>query len=107
MEGCTALVVPLVTQLKTCSPLQRLDAKPRSALKPRRSAGTATYHNVRTGETNSITTGESKNENAIPVRSYRSVLNAYVNNPESKFNGPGGHQCRSWTRGILQRMHVA
>ena len=68
---------------------------------------TATYHNVRTGETNSITTGESKNENVIPVRSYRSVLNAYVNNPESKFNGPDGHQCRSWTRGILQRMHVA
>ena len=67
---------------------------------------TATYHNVRTGETNSITTGESKNENVIPVRSYRSVLNAYVNNPESKFNGPDGHQCRSWTRGILQRMHV-
>lgn len=66
----------------------------------------ATYHNVRTGETNSITTGESKNENVIPVRSYRSVPNAYVNNPESKFNGPDGHQCRSWTRGILQRMHV-
>jgi len=66
----------------------------------------ATYHNVRTGETNSITTGESKNENVIPVRSYRSVLNAYVNNPESKFNGPDGHQCRSWTRGILQRMHL-
>ena len=54
-----------------------------------------------------FTTGESKNENVIPVRSYRSVLNAYVNNPESKFNGPDGHQCRSWTRGILQRMHVA
>jgi hypothetical protein len=68
---------------------------------------TATYHNVRTGETNSITTGESKNENVVPVRSYRSVLNADVNNPESKFNGPDGHQCRSWTRGILQRMHVA
>jgi len=67
---------------------------------------TATYHNVRTGETNSITTGESNNENVIPVRSYRSVLNAYMNNPESKFNGPDGHQCRSWTRGILQRMHV-
>jgi hypothetical protein len=68
--------------------------------------GAATYHNVRTGETNSITTGESNDRNIIPVRSYRSVLNAYVNNPESKFLGPDGHQCRSWTRGILQRMHV-
>ena len=68
---------------------------------------TARYHNVRTGETNSITTGESNNENVVPVRSYRSVLNAYVNNAESKFNGPDGNQCRPWTRGILQRMHVA
>lgn len=42
----------------------------------------------------------------IPVRSYRSVVNAYVNNAESKFTGPDGHQCRPWTRGILQRMHV-
>jgi hypothetical protein len=67
---------------------------------------TARYHNVRTGETNSITTGESNNENVIPVRSYRSVLNAYVNNAESKFNGPDGNQCHPWTRGILQRMHV-
>ena len=40
------------------------------------------------------------------MRSYRSVLNAYVNNAESKFNGPDGNQCRPWTRGILQRMHV-
>ena len=45
-------------------------------------------------------------EKVIPVRSYRSVVNAYVNNAESKFNGPDGSQCRSWTRGILQRMHV-
>jgi hypothetical protein len=67
---------------------------------------TATYHNVRTGEINSITTGESCGENVVPVRSYRSVLNAYVKNPESKFNGPDGNQCRPWTRGILQRMHV-
>ena len=42
----------------------------------------------------------------IFVRSYRSVVNAYVNNAESKFNGPDGFQCRSWTRGFLQRMHV-
>ena len=42
----------------------------------------------------------------IPVRSYRSVLNAYANNAESKFNGPDGKQCGSWTRGILQRMQV-
>ena len=40
------------------------------------------------------------------MRSYRSVVNAYVNNAESKFNGPDGNQCHPWTRGILQRMHV-
>jgi len=66
----------------------------------------ATYYNVRTGGPYSITTGESNSENEIPVRSYRSVVNAYVNNAESKFNGPDGNQCRSWTRGILQRMHL-
>ena len=49
----------------------------------------ATYYNVRTGETCRITTGESKSKNVIPVRSYRSVLDGYVNNAESKFN---------WTR---------
>ena len=65
----------------------------------------ATYHNVRSGESYSITTGESKGDE-IPVRSYRSALNAYVNNAESKFNGPDGKQCCSWTRGMLQRMHV-
>jgi len=53
-----------------------------------------------------ITTGDSTSKNIIPVRSYRSVLNAYVNNAESKFNGPDGKQCCSLTRGILQRMHV-
>ena len=66
----------------------------------------ATYYNVRTGERYSITTGQSGSENVIPVRSYRSVVNAYVNNAESKFNGPDGNQCHPWTRGILQRMHV-
>ena len=45
-------------------------------------------------------------KNVIPVRSYRSVLNAYVNNAESKFNGPDGKQCCSWTRGMLQRTHI-
>ena len=64
--------------------------------------GNATYYNVRTGETCRITTGESKSRNVIPVRSYRSVLNAYVNNPESKFNGPDGKQCWIWTRGMLE-----
>ena len=66
----------------------------------------ATYYNVRSGEPCSITTGESGTYNVIPVRSYRSVVNAYVNNAESKFNGPDGNQCHPWTRGILQRMHV-
>jgi hypothetical protein len=67
---------------------------------------TATYYNVRTGEPCRITTGDSTRKNVIPVRSYRAVLNAYVNNAESKFNGPDGNQCCSWTRGMLQRMHV-
>src|SRR5215468_7319471 len=67
---------------------------------------TAAYYNVRSGEPYSITTGESDSDNVIGVRSYRSVVNAYVNNAESKFNGPDGNQCHLWTRGILQRMHV-
>jgi hypothetical protein len=66
----------------------------------------ATYYNVRSGEPCSITTGESGSDNVLPVRSYRSVVNAYVNNAESKFNGPDGSQCHPWTRGILQRTHV-
>ena len=67
---------------------------------------TATYFNVRTGKPSRITTGELTGKGTIPVRSYRSVLNAYVNNAESKFDGPDGKQCCSWTRGILQRTHV-
>ncbi len=50
------------------------------------------------GEPGRITTGDSTSKNIIPVRSYRSVLNAYVNNAESKFNGPDGKQCCSWMR---------
>ena len=53
----------------------------------------ATYYNVRSGEPCSITTGESGTDNVIPVRSYRSIVSAYVNNAESKFNGPDGNQC--------------
>jgi len=48
----------------------------------------------------------STRKGVVTVRSYRSVLNAYVNNAESKFDGPDGKQCCSWTRGILQRTHV-
>jgi len=66
---------------------------------------TATYFNVRTGEPCRITAGEP-GKGTVPVRSYRSVLNAYVNNAESKFDGPDGQQCCSWTRGILQRTHI-
>jgi hypothetical protein len=64
------------------------------------------YFNVRTGKPCRITTGELTSKRTIPVRSYRSVLNAYVNNAESKFIGPDGKQCSSWTRGILQRTHI-
>jgi hypothetical protein len=67
---------------------------------------TATYFNVRTGKPCRITAGEPNSKGAIAVRSYRSVLNAYVNNAESKFDGPDGRQCCSWTRGMLQRTHI-
>lgn len=66
----------------------------------------ATYYNVRTGETRRISIRDCDNKDCIPVRSYRSVLNAYVNNAECKFNGPDEKQCWVWTRGMLQRMHV-
>jgi hypothetical protein len=71
----------------------------------------ATYYNVRSGDSYSITTGESGSVNVIPVRSYRSVVNAYVNNAESKFNVPTGtnvtpgpeaysKECMSWPGNI-------
>jgi hypothetical protein len=67
---------------------------------------TATYFNVRTGKPCRITAGEPISKGVIPVRSYRSVLNSYVNNAESKFDGADGKQCCSWTRGMLQRTHI-
>ncbi len=66
----------------------------------------AEYFNVRTGKPCQITTRHSKSKNVVPVRSYRDVLNSYVNNPETKFNGPDGFRCGFGTRGILQRKHV-
>jgi len=66
----------------------------------------ATYSNVRTGEECRVTTGESKDPKIIPVKSYREILHQYLCNPESKFNGPDGKRCDSWTRGILQRRHI-
>lgn len=66
----------------------------------------ATYYNVRTGKPCSITVGQGTSPNLVPVKSYRQILNAYVNNPESKFLGPGGNRCNLYTRGILQRDHV-
>jgi len=66
----------------------------------------ARYYNVRTSKPCRITTGEPTSKGMIAVRSYRSVLNAYVNNAEAKFDGPDGKQCCSWTRGMLQRTHI-
>src|SRR5713226_6807062 len=63
-------------------------------------------HNVRTGKPCRITTSHTKSKNVVPVLSYRDVLNSYVNNPETKFNGPDGLRCGFGTRGILQRKHV-
>ena len=67
---------------------------------------TATYFNVRTGKACRITAKEPTSKEIVPVRPYRSVLNAYVNNAEAKFDGPDGKQCCSWTRGMLQRTHI-
>jgi hypothetical protein len=53
-----------------------------------------------------IAVGEPTSKRIFAVRSYRSVLNAYVNNAESKFDAPDGKQCCSWTRGMLQRTHI-
>ena len=50
----------------------------------------AEYFNVRTGKSCRITVGDSRSKNVVAVRSYRAVLNSYVNNPETKFNGPSG-----------------
>ena len=66
----------------------------------------ATYYNVRTGNPCRITTGEGTPPKAVPVKSYRYILNTYINNPEAKFLGPGGNQCNLQTRGILERDHV-
>jgi hypothetical protein len=66
----------------------------------------AKYYNVRTGKTCRITLGKSKNASVVKVKSYRQILNAYVNNPEAKFLGPGRNRCNLYTRGILQRDHV-
>src|SRR5208337_3634910 len=65
-----------------------------------------TYYNARTGEECRITTGEGKDPRVVPVKTYREILHQYLNNPESKFNGPDGRPCDSWTRGILQRRHI-
>jgi hypothetical protein len=66
----------------------------------------ATYYNVRTGQPIRITAAKGTSRKAVPVKSYRHILNTYINNPEAKFLGPGGNQCNLHTRGILQRDHV-
>ena len=67
----------------------------------------AEYFNVRTGKPCRITTAtNSRSKNVVAVRSYRDVVNSYVNNPETKFNGPSGRPCGFGTRGVLQRKHV-
>jgi hypothetical protein len=66
----------------------------------------ATYYNVRTGKSCRITVGKSTSRTVVPVKSYRHILNTYVNNPESKFVAPGGNRCNLDTRGILERDHV-
>jgi len=41
----------------------------------------ATYYNARTGKTCRIILGKNTSPNVVPVRSYRQMLNAYVNKP--------------------------
>ena len=65
----------------------------------------ATYYNVRTGEECGITVGDRR-KGRIPVKTYREILHQYLYQPESKFAGPDGHPCDSWTRGVLQRRHI-
>lgn len=66
----------------------------------------ATYYDVRTGKKCSITTGD-RTKNRIPVKTYREILHQYLYHPECKFAGPDGHPCDPWTRGLLQRRHIA
>jgi hypothetical protein len=41
------------------------------------------------------------------VKTYRDVLHQYLYHPECKFAGPDGRPCGPWTRGVLQRRHIA
>jgi len=42
----------------------------------------------------------------VVVKSYRDVLEAYVNHPEDKLAGPDGEPCGPQTRGLLRRREV-
>ena len=66
----------------------------------------AIYYNVRRAHPCRITVGKNTDSDVVPVKSYRHILNTYVNNPESKFLAPGGNRCDLYTRGILERDHV-
>jgi hypothetical protein len=57
----------------------------------------ATYYNVRTGKKVCIAFGRSTGPNVVPVKSYRQILDVYLNNPEAKFLGPGGNRCNPFT----------
>jgi len=66
----------------------------------------AVYYNVRTAQECRITTGNRK-KGRIRVKTYREILHQYLYHPESKFAGPDGKPCDPWTRGELQRRHIA
>jgi hypothetical protein len=66
----------------------------------------ATYYNVRTGKKCRITVG-TRRKGRISAKTYRDVLHQYLYHPECKFAGPDGRPCGPWTRGVLQRRHIA
>ena len=100
---------PVVRKSKTVDDLEEQSDKPILVTRFTKNSdewADAEYFDTRTGKPCRITTGDTGSKNVIPVRSYRDVLNSYVNNPETKFNGPEGYPCGFGTRGILQRKHV-
>jgi hypothetical protein len=47
-----------------------------------------------------------ENGGVVRVRSYRDVVNTYLNHPEEKFSDANGNSCRYDTRGVLSRKHM-
>ena len=70
------------------------------------SGSTPPNYNVRTSKKCGLAIGD-RTKNRIPVKTYREILHQYLYHPECKFAGPDGRPCGPWTRGVLQRRHIA